>query len=181
VLGHEALRQPVIKEEIARRWGREVFDAAGEVDRRRLGHIVFADQAELKALEALTFPWIERRIAEEIALARQGPAVRLIVLDAAIMLEAGWNRCCDRVVYVHAPRDVRHRRVAEQRGWSAKEVETRAGAQMSLTDKVSRADDVVDNSRSAEETARRVDELLRQWGVEPPPTPLEDLQTFPGP
>ncbi len=164
-LGHEALRQPAVKEQIAARWGRDVFDAAGEVDRRRLARIVFADPAELRALEALTFPWIERRLAEEIVLARQDPAVRLIVVDAAVLLEAGWNRCCDRVVYVHAPRAVRHRRVAEQRGWTAKEVEARANSQMSLTDKVTRADDVVDNSGPAEEMAPRVDELLRQWSA----------------
>jgi dephospho-CoA kinase len=166
-LGHEALRQPDVKEQVAARWGRDVFDAQGEVDRRRLARIVFAEPAELRALEAMTFPWIEGRIAEEVAAARADAAVRFVVLDAAVLLEAGWNRYCDRLVYVDAPRDVRHRRVAEQRGWTAKEVEARTTAQMPLTDKVSRADDVVDNSRSAEETARRVDELLRQWGLFP--------------
>ena len=166
-LGHEALRQPHIRAEVVRRWGSEVLDAAGEVDRKKLGRRVFADPAELKALEALVFPWIERRFAEETAAARADPAVRVIVLDAAILLEAGWRKFCDRVVYVHAPRPARLRRLAEQRGWGAKEVEGRERAQLSLTEKASRADDALDNSGSPDDISRQVDGLLRRWGLAP--------------
>jgi dephospho-CoA kinase len=163
-LGHEALRQPSVKDQVVRRWGKDVLDENGEIDRRKLARIVFADRAELRALEEMTFPWIARGIEEGIRRARAEAAVALVVLDAAVLLEAGWNRFCDRLVYVHAPRAQRLARVAAQRGWSAKEVDARARAQMSLTDKVSRADDVVDNSRSPEEIARQVETLLRRWG-----------------
>src|SRR4051794_17935282 len=90
-LGHEALRQPDVKARVVQRWGPNVLDAAGEVERRKLAAIVFADDAELRALEAIVFPWIESRIAEEIAKTRQDAAVALILLDAAVLLEAGWN------------------------------------------------------------------------------------------
>ena len=86
------------------------------------------------------------------------------------MLEAGWNKVCDRLVYVHAPRAQRLARVAAQRGWTAKEVDARASAQMPLTDKVSRADDVIDNSRSP--ALNRV-----SWGV---PGRLSRRAAFPG-
>src|SRR5262245_2345367 len=52
-LGHEALRQPGIKEQVVRRWGPEVLNEKDDVDRRKLGAIVFADAAQRKALEAL--------------------------------------------------------------------------------------------------------------------------------
>src|SRR5262249_9558219 len=58
-LGHEALRQPPIKAQLVQRWGQEILDERGEVDRRRLGALVFADPAQRRALEALVFPWIE--------------------------------------------------------------------------------------------------------------------------
>jgi dephospho-CoA kinase len=168
-LGHEALRQPAVKEQIVGRWGKGVLDEKGEIDRRQVAGIVFADRAELRALEGMTFPWIERGIEQGVRRAREDPGVALVVLDAAVLLEAGWNRYCDRLVYVHAPRARRLARVAAQRGWTAKEVDARASAQMTLTDKVSRADDVIDNSRSPAETARQVDDLLRRWGVDPGP------------
>ncbi len=87
----------------------------------------------------------------------------VVVLDAAIMLEAGWNKLCDRLVYVDAPRDVRLRRLAQQRGWSAKEVEAREKVQMPLAEKANRADDFVDNSGTPGQLAQQVDQLLRQW------------------
>jgi len=168
-LGHDALLQSAVKEQVAERWGEGVFDDRGEIDRRKVARLVFADGDELRALEAMTFPWIERGIEQGVRQAREDPGVALVVLDAAVLLEAGWNRYCDRLVYVHAPRAQRLARVAAQRGWTAKEVDARASAQMTLTEKVSRADDVIDNSRSPAETARQVDDLLRRWGADPGP------------
>ena len=170
-LGHEALRQPDVRAQVVGRWGPQLLDGAGEVDRRKVAAIVFAKNPqapdELRALESFVFPWIERRAREEIAGARADGRSRLVVLDAAVMLEAGWNNVCDRLVYVHAPREVRLRRLAEGRGWSAKEVAEREGAQRSLTEKATRADDAVDNSGSPEQVQRQVDDLLHRWGLVP--------------
>jgi dephospho-CoA kinase len=166
-LGHEALVQPAIRDRVLERWGRGILNDQGEIDRRKLAAVVFASPTERQALEALSFPWIEKRLREEIAAAQADPAVALILVDAAIMLEAGWSRLCDQLVYIQAPRAVRLRRLAEQRGWTPKEVEARESAQMSLNDKASRADYTVDNSGSPEQTAQQVDDLLRRWGVLP--------------
>jgi dephospho-CoA kinase len=163
-LGHEALRRPEIRTRVLERWP-QVRGDGGEIDRRKLGAVVFAEAAERKALEALVFPWIERRLAEQVAAARADPGVALVVVDAAIMLEAGWSRHCNRLVYVHAPRALRLRRLAEQRGWSEKEVQARERAQMSLTEKVGRADAAVDNSGPPDHVAGQVNDLLRRWGL----------------
>jgi dephospho-CoA kinase len=164
-LGHEALCQPDIRAALVRRWGAGVLKLDGTVDRRRLAAIVFADPQERRVLETLVFPWIERRIQEEIDAAQKQGTWTLIVLDAAIMLEAGWHKACDRIVYVHAPRTVRMRRLQEQRGWSAKEVQERESAQMSLTEKVSRADYAIDNSGPPEHVAQQVDNFLQQRNI----------------
>ena len=97
--------------------------------------------------------------------ANADPTVRLIVIDAAVLLEAGWNAVCDWIVYIHAPRAERLRRVREDRGWSEKEVEARERAQMSLTEKVSRADFAVDNSQAPDHLAHQLDALLGRLGV----------------
>jgi dephospho-CoA kinase len=163
--GHQALKQLQIKEQIVRRWGPEILDDNGEVQRRKLGAVVFADPAQRKELEEIVHPWIKERIRAEVEAARRDPGVPLVVLDAAVMLEAGWHGVCDRLVYVDAPREARLRRVAGQRGWSAQEAEAREGAQMPLTDKAARADHVLDNSASLEHLGRQVRELLLQWGL----------------
>jgi dephospho-CoA kinase len=162
-LGHEALRQPAIRDQIKQRWGSEVIDGEGCVDRRKLGLKVFPDTRERKALEALVFPFIERRITEEIAAVQQSSATAFIVLDAAIMLEAGWNKHCDRLVYVDAPRPVRAQRLAKQRGWTEKDLEAREEAQWPVAEKKARAGFVINNSGAPEKITEQVDHLLAEW------------------
>jgi dephospho-CoA kinase len=161
-LGHEALRQPEIREQIVRRWGQEIVDETGEVNRRHLGLIVFSDPAERRELEQIVFPYISRRIFEELARAEQDPQIDLIVLDAAVLLEAGWGKIGDLLVFVAAPPEVRLRRIAQQRRWSPYEVETREQAQMPLEQKEAEADVVIDNSGDPAETRRQVEALVRK-------------------
>lgn len=164
--GHDALKEPEVRQRIVERWGKELLDEQGEVNRQRVGALVFAEEKELRALEAIVFPSIEKRLQHEIAQAQADPKVSLIVLDAAIMLEADWNRWCDRLVYVHTPRAIRLQRLAQQRGWTEKEVAAREKAQMPLQEKISRADYVIDNSGSLEEVTQQVNDLLPSLGID---------------
>ncbi len=161
LLGHEALRQPDIKAGIVQRWGKDILDSQGEIDRRKMGQIVFADPAQRKELESRVFPFIDRRIAEEIAKGENDPRLSLIVLDAAVLLEAGWDRHCDYLVFVDAPREARLQRLAQNRGLNAKEVAARENAQMSVVEKKRRADFVLDNSASPEQLFVQVDKILK--------------------
>lgn len=165
-LGHEALKQTELRKRVIERWGQAIVTPEGEVHRKKLGTIVFRDTDERKALECIVFPYIERRIAEEIARAKRDPATRLIVLDAAVMLEAGWDRHCDCLVFVDVPRDVRLQRLAEQRGWSEREVTAREQAQWPLEDKKCRADFVIDNSGTAEQLVGQIKDRLQRLGIE---------------
>lgn len=167
-LGHEALHQPAIRAQVVDRWGARVLDAKGEVDRKKLGSIVFAAPAERQALEAMVFPWIERRLQEEVQTARNDSQCQLVVLDAAIMLETGWNRVCDKLIFVDAPRTQRLQRLAKQRGWTEEKLAAREKAQMPLEEKRLQADYVLDNSGAPEQLARQVDNLLRRWRSERP-------------
>lgn len=164
-LGHKALQQPEIARQVLEIWGSRVLDESGSVDRRKLGAIVFADTAELRKLEQLVFPLIEQGIAGEIDSASEQPGCRFVVLDAAVMLEAGWDRFCDRIVYVDAPREIRLQRLAEQRGWNSEQLAAREKAQMDLNEKRNRVDAVLDNIGTALETGRQVEQLLNGWNV----------------
>ena len=162
-IGHEAYEDPAVLSRVMARWGERIADAAGQIDRRKLGAIVFASPVERVALEHIVFPWIEARIARRIRETADDPAVRLIVLDAAVMLEAGWGKICDRIVYVHAPRAIRLDRIERNRGWSLEDVAVRESAQYSLTYKATVADAAIDNSGSEALLERQVDQLIRGW------------------
>jgi dephospho-CoA kinase len=164
-LGHEALRQPAIRAKVIERWGSEVLDPQGEVDRRKIGRIVFADAEERCALEAMVFPYIGQRIAEESVAAQAQSDIKFIILDAAILIESGWSEHCYKIVFVDAPREVRVARLKEKRGWNEEELQRRESAQMPLERKKRRADAVIVNDGDLEKVTRQVQDTLEQWNV----------------
>lgn len=158
-LGHEVLLEPQVVAAARQRWGDEVLSPNGQLDRRAIARRVFGDKAhaitERKFLEQLTHPRIAAKARERISeLATRGD-VDLVVLDAALLLEAGWNEYCDRIWFIDVPREVREQR-ARTRGWSETEFNAREAAQMPVSQKRAAADIVIDNSGSPEETTKQI-------------------------
>ncbi|MCS7305911.1 MAG: dephospho-CoA kinase [Thermoguttaceae bacterium] len=160
--GHQVLRLPHILQAVRARWGQEVLGPDGLVDRSRLAQRVFgpSPQAEQDRLylQQLTHPEIGqllRQQAQELAEAGCPAAV----LDAPLLLEVGWDRWCDKLVFVDAPLELRQAR-ALQRGWSAEQFAAREAVQWPLDKKRLRADIIIDNSGSLEHTRRQV---LQFW------------------
>jgi len=164
-IGHEALRQPTLKARVVERWGADILDENGEVRRRKLGGIVFADAEEKRALERIVHPWIKQRLTETVARLKEDPSVPLVVVDAAVMLEAGWDGVCDELLFVDVPRELRLERIARQRGWSEKEVAAREMAQLPLFEKARLAHHTLDNSGTLEQLRVQIDSLLSRWGL----------------
>lgn len=162
-LGHEALRQPGIVEWIVARWGESVRKSDGSLDRRAIARIVFADPEERNALERLVFPYIGERCRQEIERGTADPAARFVALDAAVLLEAGWNTAVDRIVYVEAPREVRLARLASRSAWTDADLAAREAAQWPEEEKKARADAVIVNAADPAALQEQVDRLLVEW------------------
>ncbi len=160
--GHEVLRLPSVEAAARSRWGESVFGDDGRLDRRRLAAIVFAPPPggprERRALEQWTHPEIGRILRQQVErLATTSCPVA--VLDAPLLLEAGWDKLCNTLVFVDVPREIRLAR-ARQRGWTSAEFEAREDAQISVEAKRARADSTIENSGDLEETRRQV---VRLW------------------
>lgn len=163
--GHEVLKQEPTKARIRDRFGPGVFDAAGEVDRKALARAVFGSgPAESRAradLEQIVHPAIGRILSAAISAARADPDVTAIILDAAILLETGWRKMCDVVVFVDVPEGTRRERVAHNRGWSPAELRAREASQLPIEEKRQAADYVLDNSGDPEAAIARFQEIFR--------------------
>ncbi len=147
--------------EIAEIFGPSVIGEGGELDRKALGRLVFADRAARKRLEAVTHPRIfelYRRRAGRI-FDRKPDAVLVAVIP--LLMELGLEGMFDVVVLVYAPPDVQVKRLMSRDRLSAGEAERILGSQMPIDEKVPRARFVIDNSGSLRETRLQVDELWR--------------------
>ena len=160
VVAHEVLNEEEVQSAIRRRFGDAVFTLDGQVARRELAKVVFADdEAGRKALadlEAIMHPRIGARLDERMREIQAAGEAKSIVLDAAVMMKAGWHRLCDALLFVEVSPAVRVER-SKTRGWSDKEVTAREARQTPVDQKRAAADVVIDNSGELSDTFAQID------------------------
>ncbi|MEC8338614.1 MAG: dephospho-CoA kinase [Planctomycetota bacterium] len=156
-IGHEALRDPEIIQMIAKRWGSDVISSSGEIDRRQLAMTVFSDDGNRDALdflEQVTHPYIKNRVLTEIDRL-QATGAGVVVMDAALLLEAGWDSMCKNIVFIDASAEVREK-FAAMRHWTKQELFRRESHQHSLEEKRSAADIVICNNGSLDSLRKEI-------------------------
>ncbi len=142
-------------------FGSQVVAKGGQLDRQRLGALVFADDARRKQLEGLIHPFVrEETEKKRLEIARRRPGA-LIVLDVPLLFESEMDRGLTEIVVVYVPRDLQLERLMKRDGLSEGEAQTRIAAQLDLEIKRRRATRVIDNSGSRDETRCQVAALYR--------------------
>ena len=145
--------------EIARTFGRGVLGPDGELDRRAMAAMVFADPAARTRLESIVHPAVRAAVAAETSrLAASGHD--LAFYDVPLLYESGLEREVDCVVVVHAPRALQLSRLQARDGMSRDEAEARLGAQLPVDEKARRADVVVSNEGDVASLRSRAAPLL---------------------
>ena len=162
VVGHEVLREKEVIQSLRRRWGAAVLNPEGSINRGAVAKIVFAsgNEEEKRFLESVTHPRIAARLHEQIAIAKASGNALAAVLDAALLFEAGWDKHCDLIVFVSAPREARLAR-ALSRGWSQSDFLAREATQLPLDEKRARSGYSIDNSQTPDQTRWQVNEFWR--------------------
>lgn len=140
----------------------EILDENGNLIRRAMASVVFAEERRRERLDALMFRAIIGETERLIGMYRQQPESELngILLDAPLLFEAGLDDRCDEVLLLTADMDVRIERVCRRDGVTADEVKSRISNQMSDEEKIKRADAVVDNSEGIEELFEKLQDFL---------------------
>lgn len=161
-VGHRLLSDADIQNQLRMEFGEDVFSNERTIDRSQLAKLVFGETLEhqqaLKQLNAILHPAIRREIHLEIdSVSRDVDAV---ILDAALLLEGGWDATCDWLIFVDTPETLRQQRVQENRGWSADELSKREATQWSIATKKERADFVVDNSGTIQTAAAQMTQIF---------------------
>ena len=159
-LGHQAyLPDTDAWKDILARWGDDLMNPESrEIDRRKLGGIVFADPEELKALNEITWPRIRTLAEQRIVELREGGA-KIAVLEAAIMIEAGWTDLCDEVWVTQATEEDAISRLQARNALTEEQAMQRIRSQLSNDEREDYADVLLKNTGTIEELRVRVGEL----------------------
>lgn len=159
---HEIIKLPEIKKKLVERWGEGILMPDGEVDRKAVAKKVFTaspdSREDREFLEKLLHPRI--RAEFEYALTRLKMAkTPAAVIDAPLLLEAGWDNACDVVVFVDSPDEDCKRRAQTLRNWTAEEFAARQSVQMPISMKRSRSSHVIVNNGTLADLEQRTREF----------------------
>jgi dephospho-CoA kinase len=146
--------------EVVREFGDGILLPGGEIDRKRLGEMVFADPERRSRLEAITHPAILEAMREALSgLERNGH--RVVIVEAALVHESGRRGLFGEVITVLCGDETQLRRVTARDGITREQAAARLRAQMDAADKAHRSDHVIDNSGSPSDTRRQVERIAQ--------------------
>lgn len=157
-VAHEVMRAGTpVHAAVVEAFGPEILRPDGEIDRARLGAIVFSDPAALARLEAIVHPAVGEEVARRIAVA----PTSVVVVEAIKLIESGMARICRAVWVTTCPFEEQVRRLMADRGLSREEAERRIRAQPPQEEKIARADVVIRTDTTLEETRAQVERAWR--------------------
>ena len=137
----------------------DILGADGEIDRRKLGGIVFADEDARRKLNSIVHPAVMAESRAQIENARAS-GVKMCILDVPLLFETGMEKLCDETWLIYVPREEQIRRMAERDGLDAAAAAARIDSQMPLEEKLKRANVAIDSSGTIEQTREK---LRRLW------------------
>lgn len=162
-IGHEIIEQgKPAYEDILGYFGGGILDGNGDIVRRRLGEIVFRDAEKLAFLNQCTHKYIIAEIKRQIGEAQREGAVKAVVLDAPLLLEAGLDAICDEIWVVFADDETRLKRIMERDRVCEETAQARIASQKSWEEYRNAADKVIDNSRDIAFAEEQVSQLVKK-------------------
>jgi len=139
--------------DIVRVFGKDILKPNGELDRKKLGLIVFSDKQAKTELEKIIHPHIIKKTNEVIA--KKYKTVDIIV-DAPLLFEVGLDRVCDKVIVIYAKYHLQLKRLMKRDNLSKQEAEKRIALQMPIEEKMKLADITIDNSGTLSELKKNI-------------------------
>ncbi len=151
--------------DIIAHFGRGILLPDGEIDRRRLGEIVFNDPVEKQVLEGFIHPWVREETARRLERLRSDEPHAVVILDVPLLFETGMHRGLEEVIVVVAPEAVQLARLMARDHLAPAEALARIRSQMPIEHKKALATRVIDNSGTREHTRAQALDVYRSLAL----------------
>jgi phosphopantetheine adenylyltransferase/dephospho-CoA kinase len=157
---------------VVNEFGHDLVAADGSINRQLLGGKVFGDPAQMKRLTDIVWPEIRKLAAEEIADLRKRDPKSIIVLEAAVMIEANWMDLADEIWVVTVPPEIARQRLMSRNNMSEEAAQARIDSQLTNKERLVYADVKIENGGTQEQFEQKVERewkrLIKRAGIETP-------------
>ena len=161
LVGHDLMKPGAVNYNgIVAAFGTDILLENGEIDRKKLGSIVFSDKEKLQILNGITHPNIFKETQRRIKEAVENPIYDMVCLESALLLETEFVDYCTEVWYIYADKEVRIERLIAGRGYTREYCETVMAKQKNEDLYREKSDVVINNSGSVEETRQEVKRIV---------------------
>ncbi|WP_026563352.1 dephospho-CoA kinase [Bacillus sp. UNC41MFS5] len=145
-------------------FGEDILLADGEIDRPKLGSIIFHQVEKRQLLNDIVHPEVRKRMTDQVETAKKN-GEEVIVLDVPLLFESKLTYMVDKTLLVFVDNETQLKRLIARNNLSVKDAEARIHSQMPLSDKFRLADAVINNNGSVEDTKQQLLEILAQFGI----------------
>ncbi|MHC4753876.1 MAG: dephospho-CoA kinase [Planctomycetota bacterium] len=159
-IAHQVLSEKSVKAEIAKIFGKAVFDSDGNINRKKLGEAAFSSHEMNTQLNDITHPVVLQRAERLIERYKTQQNVKAIVLDMPLLFEVGWEKRCDKLIFVRCDREKRLERAKKNELFNENQLRIRENFQISLDKKASIAENVINNNSGYSAIAGQVADIL---------------------
>ncbi|MED4224190.1 dephospho-CoA kinase [Neobacillus cucumis] len=155
--------EPAYKE-IIEEFGNDILLENGEIDRQKLGSIIFHQADKRQRLNEITHPEVRKRMLEQVETAKKNKE-EVIVLDIPLLFESKLTYMVEKTILVYVNSDVQIQRLMERNHLSSADAHARINSQMPLSEKMKLADAVINNNGALADTKQQLLKVLAQWGI----------------
>jgi dephospho-CoA kinase len=160
-IAHEGLRSGTSTyQAIVDKLGIKILTSDGEIDRRKLGQLIFADNSQRAWLEGLLHPMVQSRV-KEIRTELESSGETLAFYEVPLLFEKGLEKQFDQIMVIWAPESIQIPRLMSRNGWTAEEVAQRSKLLLPMAEKIKRADFSIENSGTIAELQLRIEQVLK--------------------
>lgn len=141
-----------------------VWKEDGHINRPAMAEVLFASEEKRTAVNGLVHPAVRQYVLEQKRLEEERGSLDFLILEAALLIEEHYDEICDELWYIYTSREVRKKRLMENRGYSSEKVEQIFASQLGEEEYRSACAAVIDNDGTPEEMVAQIRELLKDKG-----------------
>ena len=145
-IAHQLLQNEEIKKELFAAFGGEIADKSGRIDHQKLAQVTFADEKKLATLNNIIHPRVLQQAEGLIEEFKRQTELVAVVLDMPLLVEVGWHKRCDKLIFVDCEEQIRLERAEKKGIFNKKQLKIRENFQISLDKKAEIADYIIDSN-----------------------------------